>query len=102
MNEERRITDLELYQSYRRLLERPTFNSIEQAEREMRVHDGEFRRFIVRNRGSYSVCTCYIQTDREGNSKWAHREEFSFLHCDMLRIRDRAALAVGRELVESM
>lgn len=100
---ERRMTDLERYLSFKKVLERPTFNSIEQAESEMRAADGEFRQFIVRKRpGNYTVCACYTHTDREGNTKWAHREEYSFLHSDMLRMRDRAALAVGRELVESM
>jgi hypothetical protein len=97
------MTDLERYLSFKKVLERPMFNSIEQAESEMRAASGEFRQFIIRKRpGSYTVCACYIQTDREGNAKWAHREEYSFLHSDMLRMRDRAALAVGRELVESM
>lgn len=103
MSEERRMTDLERYQSYKRVLQRPTFSSIEDAEQHMRAKEGEFRQFVVRTRpGVYSVCTCYIQTDREGNTKWAYREEYNFLHSEMLRVRDRAALAVGRELVESM
>ena len=100
---ERRMTDLERYLSYKRVLERPTFNSIEQAEREMRAVDGEFRSFVIREKpGVYVVCACYMQRDREGNNKWTHREEYRFSHADMLKYRDRAALAVGRELVESM
>jgi hypothetical protein len=103
MSDERRMTDLERYLSYKRVLERPTFNSIEQAEREMRAHDGEFRRFVVREPlGMYSVCYCFISHDREGNESWAYNEEYRFSHCDMLKYRDRAALAVGIELVESM
>lgn len=103
MSEERRMTDLERYQSYKRVLQRPTFSSIEDAEQHMRAKEGECRQFVVRTRpGVYSVCQCYIQADREGNTKWAYREEYSFLHSDMLKYRDRAALAVGRELVESM
>ena len=103
MSEERIMTDLERYLSYKRVLERPTFDSIEQAEHEMRAKEGECRQFVVRTRpGVYTVCQCYMQTNREGNTKWAHREEYSFLHSDMLKYRDRAALAVGIELVESM
>jgi len=103
MSDERRMTDLERYLSYKRVLERPTFNSIEQAEREMRAHDGEFRRFVVREPlGMYSVCYCFISHDREGNKSWAYNEEYRFSHCDMLKYRDRAALSVGIELVESM
>lgn len=103
MSEERRMTDLDRYLSYKRVLERPTFNSIEHAERDMRAHDGEFRRFVVREPlGVYSVCYCFIQKDRDGNEKWAYNEEYRFSHSDMLKYRDRAALAVGIELVESM
>ena len=91
------------YVSFKRVLERPTFNSIEQAEKEMRAHEGEFRRFVVREPlGVYSVCYCFISTDRQGNTKWAYNEEYRFSHADMNRMRDLAALEVGRELVESM
>ena len=103
MSDEFRMTDLERYLAYKRVLERPMFNSIEDAEENMRAKEGEYRQFVVRTRpGSYTVCQCYISTDREGNTKWAHREEYTFLHHDMLKYRDRAALAVGLELVESM
>jgi len=103
MSDERRMTDLERYLSYKRVLERPTFNSIEDAEQHMRAHDGEFRRFVVRERlGMYVVCYCFISKSRDGSEKWAHNEEYRFSHSDMMRARDFAALAVGRELVESM
>lgn len=98
-----RMTHQERYVSFKRVLERPTFNSIEQAEKEMRAHEGEFRRFVVREPlGVYSVCYCFISTDRQGNTKWAYNEEYRFSHADMNRMRDLAALEVGRELVESM
>ena len=100
---ELRMTDLERYLAYKRVLERPTFASIEDAEEHMRAKEGECRTFVVRERlGTYVVCACYIQSDREGNTKWAYREEYRFSHMDMLKYRDRAALAVGIELVESM
>lgn len=103
MSNERIMTDLQRYQSYKRVLQRPTFNSIEDAEKNMRAKEGECRQFVVRTRpGVYTVCQCYINTDREGNTSWAYREEYSFLHHDMLKYRDRAALSVGIELVESM
>ena len=98
-----RMTHQERYTSMKRLLDRPTFNSIEQAEKEMRAHEGEFRRFLVREKGgSYLVCYCFISTDRDGNTKWAYNDEFRFSHADMYRERELAALEVGRELVESM
>jgi len=98
-----RMTHVERYVSYKRVLERPTFNSIEQAEREMRAHEGEFRRFVVREPlGVYSVCYCFISIARDGSTKWAYNEEYRFSHAEMNRQRDMAALEVGRELVESM
>lgn len=100
---ERRMTDLERYQSYKRVLDRPIFNSIEEAEENMRAKEGEFRRFVVRGAlGSYTVCYCFIQTNREGVQSWGHNTEYTFSHGQMNTCRDRAALAIGRELVESM
>ena len=97
------MTDVERYVSYKRVLERPTFNSIEQAEENMRAVEGEFRQFVVRERlGMYAVYFCFISTARDGTTKWACNQEYRFSHADMMRMRDRAALAVGRELVESM
>lgn len=103
MSSERRMTDLERYQSMKRVLERPTFESIEDAEENMRAHEGEFRTFVVRKPlGVYQVCYCFIQTARDGSTSWAYNEMYSFSHSQMGQLRDRAALAVGRELVESM
>lgn len=103
MSDEIRMTALERYLSYKRVLERPTFNSVEEAEEHMLAAEGERRQFVVRVRpGAYLVCYCFVSTDREGNQRWAYNEEYTFLHCEMLRVCDRAALAVGRELVESM
>lgn len=97
------MTHLERYISYKRVLERPTFNSIEDAEENMRAHEGEFRRFVVREPlGVYVVCYCFINTARDGSTSWAYNEEYRFSHGDVVRQRDMAALEVGRELVESM
>ena len=98
-----RMTHAERYVSMKRLLDRPTFNSIEDAEQNMRAKDGECRRFLIREKlGVYRVCYCFISTARDGSTKWAWNEEFRFTHGDMIRARDLAALEVGRELVESM
>ena len=97
------MTHQERYVSMKRVLERPTFNSIEDAEQNMRAAEGEFRRFVVREPlGVYSVCYCFISTARDGSTKWAYNEEYRFSHAEMNRQRDMAALEVGRELVESM
>lgn len=104
MSDEIRMTALERYLSYKRVLERPTFNSIEEAEQNMRAVEGEFRRFVVRQPlGMYLVCFAFMSTPRGSDTPvWAHNEEYKFSHADMIRSRDNAALAVGRELVESM
>ena len=100
---ELRMTDLERYLAFKKVLERPTFNSIEEAEKDMRAKEGERRRFVVRKPlGVYLICYCFISTDREGNTKWASNSEYSFSHYDLNKYRDRAALAIGRELVECM
>lgn len=103
MSNERRMTDTERYVSMKRVLERPTFDSIEDAEQNMRAVEGKFRRFVVREPlGIYSVCYCFINTARDGSTKWAYNEEYRFSHAQMMQTRDRAALTIGRELVESM
>lgn len=102
-NDEFRMTDVERYKTLKRLLERPIFYSIEQAEREMRAVEGEFRKFLVRAPlGTFIVCQCSMQTNRQGEKNWTYNECFRFSHNDMRKYRDRAALNVGRELVESM
>ena len=104
MSSERRLTDIERYQSYRRVLQRPTFDSIEDAQENMRAKEGEFRRFVVREPlGIYRVYFCFLSTPRGATeAQWACNEEYSFSHGQMMTTRDRAALAVGRELVDSM
>jgi len=101
---ERRMTDMERYQSYKRVLERPTFDSIEDAQANMRAVEGEFRRFVVREPlGIYRVYFCFMSQQRGSDElKWACNEEYSFSHSQMNTIKNRAALAVGLELVESM
>jgi len=104
MSSERRLTDIERYQSYRRVLQRPTFDSIEDAQENMRAKEGEFRRFVVREPlGTYRVYFCFLSTPRGATeAQWTCNEEYSFSHAQMLTTRDRAALLIGRELVESM
>jgi len=101
---ESRMEDLERFQAYKRVLERPTFDSIEDAQANMRAAEGEFRRFVVRERlGVYRVYFCFMSQQRGSDElKWACNEEYSFSHGDMNRCRDNAALAIGRELVESL
>ena len=99
---ENRQNPLEKFKMFKRVLERPTFESIEDAEENMRAKEGEFRQFVVNARGVFEVHVCYIQTDRDGNQKWAHRREYRFTQWEMNNARDEAALAIGRELVESM
>ncbi len=97
------MTLVERYVSYKRMLARPTFDSIEDAEKNMRAKEGEFRSFVIREQqGLYVVCRCWINVDRQGNKKWSWGEDFRFSHSQMIRTRDMAALEVGRELVESM
>ena len=104
IDNERRMTDLERYSSMRKVLaERPVFDNMEDAKTNMRAKEGEFRRFVVRGAlGSYTVCYCFIQTNREGVQRWGHNTDYTFSHGQMNTCRDRAALAIGRELVESM
>ena len=101
---ERRMNDVERYQSYKKVLERPTFDSIEDAQENMRAVEGEFRRFVVREPlGIYRVYFCFMSQSRGSDElKWACNEEYSFSHAQMNTMKNRAALAIGLELVESM
>lgn len=90
---ERRMNWLERYRSYQELLTLPTFDTIEEAG------DVLGRFLLHRAAGSFTVCTGYIGQVRDQDPKWTHREEFSFLLCDMYRAQQQAALAVGIELI---
>lgn len=98
------MTDLERYIAYKRVLERPNFNSIEEAEANMRAKEGEFRRFVVcEPLGIYRVYFAFMHQPRGADElQWACNEEYSFSHGQMMQTRDRAALIIGRELVGSM
>lgn len=104
IDNERRMTDLERYQAYKRVLERPTFNSIEEAEENMRAKEGERRQFVVcEPLGQYRVYYAFMTQPRGVDElQWACNEEYSFSHGQMNVYKNRAALAVGLELVESM
>ena len=105
IDNERRMTDLERYQSFKRALERPTFTSEDDARENMRAVDGEFRRFVIKESGALGrirVCYCFISTNREGETSWAFNDEYTFSVGQMNSYKNRAALAVGLELVESM
>jgi hypothetical protein len=101
---EQRMTELERYQAYKRVLERPTFDSIEDAQENMRAVEGEFRRFVVREPlGIYRIYFCFMSQSRGSDElKWTCNEEYSFSHAQMNTTKNRAALAIGLELVESM
>jgi len=101
---ERRMTDLERYTSMKKVLvERPIFDNVEDARENMRAKDGEFRRFVIRGSlGIYRVCYCFISHPRDSDPVWAFNDEYSFSHSQMNVYKNRAALAVGLELVESM
>ena len=104
IDNERRMTDLERYVAYRRVLERPMFDSIEDAQANMRAKEGERRQFVVRDgRGSYRVYFAFMTQPRGFDElQWACNEEYSFLHSDVTRACNAAALAVGIDLVRSM
>lgn len=93
---------LDVYKQYRRILDRPTFTSIEDAEVNMRAKEDERRTFIVESGGTYQVCSCRIKENRAGDMEWTYRIEYSFTRAAMRRVRDESALAIGRELVDSM
>lgn len=101
---ERRMTDVERYTSMRKVLtECPMFDSEDDARENMRVKDGEFNRFVIREPlGIYRVCYAYISHPRDGDPTWAFNEEFTFSHSDMHTAKNRAAFALGLELVENM
>ncbi len=104
---ERRMTDLEHYISMKKVLRnRPIFDSEDDARENMRAKDGEFRRFVIRESGTlglYRVCYCFLATPRDSDTPvWTFNEEYSFSHGQMNTYKNRAALAVGLELVESM
>ena len=104
IDNERRMTDLERYQAYKRVLERPTFNSVEEAEENMRAKEGERRHFVVREPlGHYRVYYAFMTQPRGADElQWACNEEYSFSHGEIHTMRLRAATAVGLELVDSM
>jgi len=91
----------EKYKCLRLLLELPRVNSEEEAQEQIAVEEGDQIRFLlVKRAGSYTVCTAYLNTARDGTTSWNHREEFTFSHYNVVRARHDAALAVGLELVE--
>ena len=98
-----KVNDLVRYQRYTTVLKRPTFASVDDARQNMRVAEGKFRRFIVREPlGVYRVYYAFINTPRDGEPQWACNEEYSFSHAELHVLRNRAALAVGLDLVDSM
>ena len=98
------MTDLERYVAFKRVLERPTFDSIEDAEKDMRAKEGERRQFVVREPlGHYRVYYAFMTQPRGADElQWACNEEYSFSHGDLTTACNRAALAVGLDLVRSM
>jgi len=104
IDNELRMTDLDRYIAYKRVLERPTFDSIEDAKENMRAKEGEFRRFVVREPlGVYRVYFAFMNQPRGADElQWACNEEYCFSHGQMMQARDRASLIIGRELVGSM
>ncbi len=107
IDNERRMTDVERFTSMKRVLrDRPIFESEEDARKNMRAKDGEFRRFVIREQGAlgmYRVCYCFLATPRGSDTPvWSFNEEYSFSHGEMHTMRLRAATAVGLELVDSM
>ena len=95
---------VEQYQAYKRVLDRPTFDSIEDAQENMRATEGEFRRFVVREPlGIYRVYYCFMSQQRGSDERtWACNEEYSFSHGELTTAKNRAALAVGLDLIDSM
>lgn len=104
MSDENRMTDLQQYLAYKNVLLRPTFDSEDDARANMRAKDGEFRRFIIRDsRGTYRVCFCFLSQPRGSDElQWAFNDEYTFTIAQMNVVKDRAALAIGTDLVESM
>jgi len=105
--DESRMTDIERYTNMRKVLaERPIFDSEEDARENMRAKDGECRRFVIRECGSlgmYRVCYCFFSTPRGSDTPvWSFNDEYSFTHGQMYMLKQRAATAVGLELIDSM
>lgn len=101
---ERRLNDFECYQSHRKVLQRPTFDSLDDARANMRAKEGEFRRFVVREPlGIYRVYFAFMNTPRGATEpQWACNEEYSFSHAKLQTLKLRAATAVGLDLIDSM
>ena len=104
IDNEIRMTSLERYVAYKRVLERPTFNSIEDAEKNMRAKEGERRQFVVREPlGIYRVHYAFMTQPRGADElQWACNEEYYFSHGDLTTACNQAAHAVGFDLVRSM
>jgi hypothetical protein len=101
---ELRLNDFERYSAYVKVLQRPTFDSIEDARESMRAKEGEFRRFVIREPlGIYRVCFAFMTQPRGADElQWAYNEEYTFSHSAMNTAKNRAALAVGLDLIESL
>ena len=98
-----RKNPLERYRDYMEALELPRYDSLEDAEQSMTLSEGEEVRFLlVRAQGSYTICCAYMAQSRNNPPKWVHREEYSFIHGDVWKVKREAALAIGMELIESM
>ena len=104
IDNERRMNDVDRYRAYTRVLRRPTFDSIEDAEANMRAKEGERRQFVVREPlGVYRVYFAFMNQPRGANElQWACNEEYSFSHGELYTAKNRAALAVGLDLIDSL
>jgi len=99
----RQLNSLERFRIYRDALALPRFDNVEDAELGLPLQEGEQREFLlVRSPGAYSVCTAYLAQSRDNPPAWNYRSNFSFLHFDMINMKNRAALDIGLDLVESM
>jgi hypothetical protein len=98
-----KLNPLQKYKNFCVLLGLPRVNSIEQAEDQIAVEEGDTIRFLlIEQQGFYKVCSAYLSTNREGATSWQHRHEFSFAHFDIVKAKNEAALTIGLELIESM
>ena len=104
MSNELQMNAFERYKAYVDVLQRPTFDSIEDAEANMRATEGERRRFVVREPlGVYRVYYAFMTQPRGADElQWACNEEYSFSHGQLYTAKNRAALAVGLDLIDSM
>lgn len=93
----RRLNSLERYRWYvEQLNTLPQFTSFEDAEAELEIpSDGDAQFILRRGIGAYTLCTA-----RFANGKWTKREDLSFSHGDIWKLRREAALALGMELLE--